>query len=189
MRKPQQIYGLEIPDDDYKMAAVMERDKLNFESPNKWVYVGADSKNPGFAKVGITMDDLASRSYGTNNPNFYLFCAFQLNQSTTVAELKNIEQNTISHLDEVFCDENGQTKRARHMESQRLSECYYDVNFEDFFVEVHDYMLDNYGQYFQTAEYVNGDGFTDGYALSWNFSSLLKPEVKRYFLRRILRGW
>uniref|UniRef100_UPI003CFA6F99 hypothetical protein n=1 Tax=Enterobacter cloacae complex sp. 280C5 TaxID=3395861 RepID=UPI003CFA6F99 len=40
MKKPQQMYDLQIPDDDYKMAAVMERDKLNFESPNKWFYIG-----------------------------------------------------------------------------------------------------------------------------------------------------
>ncbi|HHS9931473.1 TPA: hypothetical protein ACTW4B_003512 [Klebsiella pneumoniae] len=132
MKKPQQIYDLQIPNDDYKMAAVMERDKLNFESPNKWFYVGADSRDLSFAKVGITMGDLTSRSYGTNNPNFYLFCAFQCQQSTTEAQLKSIEKSAISYLDGVFCAENGQTKRARHMESQRLSECYYDVNFEDF---------------------------------------------------------
>lgn len=92
MKKPQQMYDLQIPDDDYKMAAVMERDKLNFESPNKWFYVGADSRDLGFAKVGITMGDLTSRSYGTNNPNFYLFCAFQCQQSTTEAQLKSIEK-------------------------------------------------------------------------------------------------
>ncbi len=188
MKKPQQMYDLQIPDDDYKMAAVMERDKLNFESPDKWFYVGADSRDLGFAKVGITMGDLTSRSYGTNNPNFYLFCAFQCQQSTTEAQLKSIEKSAISYLDGVFCDENGQTKRVRHMESQRLSECYYDVNFEDFFVEVHDYLLDNHVSYFQTCGFENEAGGDGGYALAWEFSSLLKPEVKRYFLNRILRG-
>jgi len=134
------------------------------------------------------MGDLTSRSYGTNNPNFYLFCAFQCQQSTTEAQLKSIEKSAISYLDGVFCDENGQTKRVRHMESQRLSECYYDVNFEDFFVEVHDYLLDNHVSYFQTCGFENEAGGDGGYALAWEFSSLLKPEVKRYFLNRILRG-
>ncbi len=188
MKKPQQMYDLEIPDDDYKMAAVMERDRLNFESPDKWVYVGADSRDPGFAKVGITMGDLTSRSYGTNNPNFYLFCAFQCQQSITEEQLKHIERGAISYLDEVFCDDFGQTKRARHAESQRLSECYYDVNFEDFFVQVHDYLMDNHVRYFQTCGFENEYGGDEGYALAWNFSSILKPEAKRYFLRRILRG-
>lgn len=188
MKKPQQIYDLEIPDDDYKMAAVMERDRLNFESPNKWFYVGADSTDSCFAKVGITMGDLRSRSYSSSNPNYYLFCAFQCQQSTTEDQLKKIERNALSYLDKVFCDENGQTKRGRHMESQRLSECYYDVNFEDFFVLLHDYLLDNYVSYFQTCVLKNEVGFDEGYALAWEFNQQLPEDVKRHFLSMILRA-
>lgn len=188
MRKPQQIYDLEIPDDDYKMAAVMESDRLNFESPNKWFYVGADSRDPGFAKVGITMGDLRSRSYSSGNPNYYLFCAFQCQQSTTEEQLKKIERSAISYLDDIFCDENGQTKRARHMESQRPSECYYDVNFEDFFVLLHDYLMDNHVSYFQTCGFENEVGVEEGYALAWEFNQHLSQDVKRRFRNMILRA-
>lgn len=87
MRKPYQSYDLEIPN-DFKTAAVMERDRINFESPNKWLYVGADCRNLNFAKIGITMNDLRSRSYSSANPNYYLFCAFQCQQSTTKEQLE-----------------------------------------------------------------------------------------------------
>lgn len=62
MRKPQQTFDLEIPD-DYKLASVLERDRADFESTNIWFYVGADYRDSRFAKVGITMGDLRSRSY------------------------------------------------------------------------------------------------------------------------------
>lgn len=188
MRKTQQIYDLEIPDDDYKMAIVMQRDKENFESPNIWFYVGADITNHGFAKVGITMGDLRSRSYSSANPNYFLFCAFQCDQCTTRLELESIEHAALNYLDAMFCWDNGLTKRARHVESQRLSECYYHINFEEFFACLHDYLLDNHGRYFQTADFENDEGFVEGYALSWQFFPRLKSEVKRQYLRKILRG-
>lgn len=187
MRKTPQTYDLEIPDDDYKMAAVMERDKVNFESPNIWFYIGADCINPGYTKVGITMGDLRSRSYSSANPNYYLFCAFQCNQSTTKLQLETIEHSALNYLDDVFRWDNGLTKRVRHMESQRLSECYYHIDFEDFFLCLHDYLLDNHDRYFQTATYMNDAGFEDGYALSWQFNPCLALNVKRHFLRMILR--
>ncbi len=111
----------------------MERDRINFESPNKWLYVGADCRNLNFAKIGITMNDLRSRSYSSANPNYYLFCAFQCEQSTTKEQLERIEQCALIYLDDVFRYDNGLTKRACHFESGYLSECYYDVDFEDFF--------------------------------------------------------
>lgn len=187
MRKTPQIYDLAIPEDDYKMAAVMERDKANFESPNIWFYLGADAINPSFAKVGITMGDLRSRSYSSANPNYYLFCAFQCDQSTTQLQLKSIENSSLNYLDNVFCGDNNLTKRACHRESQRLSECYYNIDFQEFFVCLHDYLLDQHGRYFQTAAYVNNHGFEEGYALSWQFNPSLAPHIKTHFLRLILR--
>ena len=133
MRKPQQTFDLEIPD-DYKLASVLERDRADFESTNIWFYVGADSRDSRFAKFGITMGDLRSRSYSTSNPNYYLFCGFQCKHDTTRADLKNIERDGLSYLDEYY------PNRAPHRESRRLSECFYDINFEDFFVDVHQYL-------------------------------------------------
>jgi len=187
VRKPQQSYDLEIPDDDYKMAAVMIRDKVNFESPYKWVYVGADARSPGDAKVGITMDDLRSRSYSTGNPGYYLLCAFQCDQRITQQQLEDIERSAMNYLDRVFVDDNGITKRVRHWESQRLSEWYYGINFEEFFVRVHDFLYDNYSTYFLVDAYTNELGEMDGQALSWFFNPQLEPGVSERYLRMILR--
>lgn len=182
MRKPLQTYNLEIPDDDYKLAEVMERHKANFESPNIWFYVGADSANPSFAKVGITMGDLRSRSYSSSNPNYYLFCAFQCDQGTTKSQLESIERKALAYLDDVFPG-----TRARHSESQRLSECYYDIDFEDFFVTLHDYLLDNHCSNFQTASFENEVGIEEGYALAWEFNPCLSRAEQRRFRNLILR--
>lgn len=101
MRKPQQTFDLEIPD-DYKLASVLERDRADFESTNIWFYVGADYRDRRFAKVGITMGDLRSRSYSSSNPDYYLFCGFQCKHDTTRADLKNIERDVLSYLDEYY---------------------------------------------------------------------------------------
>ncbi|HEA9924697.1 TPA: hypothetical protein RXU73_004352 [Yersinia enterocolitica] len=182
MRKPQQKYDLSIPNDDYKMAAVMEDDKANFESQKIWFYVGADNRDPGFAKVGITMNDMGSRSSYSGNPSFYLFCGFQCKHGTTQAQLRIIEQNVLNYLDEVY-----PTKRARHIDSQRLSECYYDINFEDFFSLLHDYLHDNHYSNFQIAGFENEIGIDEGYALAWQFNSCLPLEVQKRFRNLILR--
>lgn len=189
MRKPRQSYDLHIPDDDYKAAYIMERDKLNFESRSIWLYVGADYSNARYAKVGITMGDLASRSYSSANPRYFLFCAFQCYHNTTKEELERIEGDALAYLDDVFKEDNGQTKRARHFESQRLSECYYDINFEEFFACLHDYLWENHIRYFQTCDYVD-EGDTDcvyGGVLSWIFNPRVPFNIRRRFLRMIAR--
>ena len=182
MRKPPQTYDLEIPYDDYKMAAVMERDKENFESPNIWFYVGVDNNNPGFAKVGITMGDLSTRSYSTGNPGFYLFCAFQCIQGTTKSQLERIELGALAYLDSMFPNH-----RARHVESQRLSECYYNIDFESFFKCIHNYLLDNHRSNFQTAVFNNVVGGEGGHALALLFNHNLPHEVTIRLLSLILR--
>lgn len=174
MRKPQQTFDLEIPD-DYKLASVLERDRADFESTNIWFYVGADYRDRRFAKVGITMGDLRSRSYSSSNPDYYLFCGFQCKHDTTRADLKNIERDVLSYLDEYY------PNRAPHRESRRLSECFYDINFEDFFVDIHQYLHDKHYKHFQIM------GFQDGesYALSWLFNSCLPSSVVNHFLNAI----
>lgn len=182
LKKPQQTYDLEIPDDDYKAAWVMEQNKADFESTKIWLYIGADSRNPGYAKVGMTMGDMTTRSTSSASPTYYLFCAFQLRHGTTKQQLLSIENSAFAFLDGVYPGH-----RERHRESGRLSECYYDINFEDFFSCLHDYLYDNFHNYFQTCGYVNEVGEDAGSALAWHFSHLLPPEVQRRFLYRILR--
>ena len=185
MKKSKQTYDLPIPDDDYKMAAVMENHKANFESPNIWLYVGADLNNPNFVKVGITMGDLSTRSSSTTHPGYYLFCAFQCYHNTTVEELKQIEQGALNYLDSVF----GQDKRARHTESQRLSECYLGINFEIFFAHLHAYLWDHHIRHFQTAEYVHDTNpdWVYGSALSWEFNPRVSYEDRKRYLALIIQ--
>ncbi|MFQ1710771.1 hypothetical protein ACK39S_20150 [Aeromonas veronii] len=173
MRKPPQVYNLKIPDDDYKMAAVMERDKANFESSNIWFYVGADGRNPSFAKVGITQGDLSSRSYSSANPNYHLFCAFQCTQDTTNTQLKSIERNALAYLDSMFPN-----RRAHHWESQRLSECYYDIDFEVFLSCLHYYLFDKYCNNFITAVFMNEEGVEIGEGIAVLFNPHLPSRAR-----------
>lgn len=104
MKKPKVTYNLQLnPNADYKMAWIHERDQRNFESLTKWLYLGADLKDSRFAKVGLTMDDLASRSYSSANPNYYLFCAFKCRDNITKAEIENIERSAFEYLEHVTC--------------------------------------------------------------------------------------
>ncbi|MFV7771694.1 hypothetical protein [Shewanella marisflavi] len=181
MKKPQQIYNLEIPDDDYKIAALMEHDKANFESSKIWLYVGADSKNERFAKVGITMGDLGSRSYCSGNPHYHLFCAFQCYIHTTKLQLESIEKLALKHLDSLFPD-----CRVHHYESGKLSECYDDIDFETFLISLHDYLLDNHRNYFQTVA-IDGEGYEGAYELACEFNRHLPLEVGSRFRRLFVR--
>lgn len=185
MRKPHQPYDLPIPDDDYKAAYVMERDKLNFESTNIWVYLGADLNNPTFAKVGITMNDLRSRSSSTAHPSYYLFCAFQCDYDTTPEQLRQIERGALEYLDGVF----GPVKRVVHTESQRLSECYDGIHFEDFFFHLHDYLWEHHIRYFQTSSYVSDENpnWVYGSTLSSHFNDIVPSDVKEHYRNLILK--
>lgn len=182
MRKPSQAYDLPIPE-DYKIATVMQHDKANYESSMIWLYLGAVERHPDFAKIGITMGDLSTRSSSSANPDYHLFCAFQCDQRTTKEQLESIEQSALNYLDNVF----GQEKRARHKESQRLSECYYGINFTEFFLSLHDYLLDNHVRYFQTVGYYNDQGFEEAYSLSCYFNTLVSPIVQSRFIELIQR--
>ncbi|TPW45432.1 hypothetical protein FKD06_19425 [Serratia sp. SRS-8-S-2018] len=184
MKKPQQQYDLKIPNDDHKMATVMGNDKKNFESSDIWVYLAADSTNPGYAKVGITMGDLTDRSYDTGNPNYYMFCAFQCDHRTTQSELKGIERSVFRYLDEIYTNEDGSTKRRCFFESGRLSECYYDIDFKHFFVSLHNYLLEKHIRHFPTGNHFYGD---ERYALCMHFNNLLPPHVKTEFLNMVLQ--
>lgn len=180
VRKPTQTYDLPIPDDDYKAAFVQERDKANFESPNNWIYLGADIRNACYAKVGLTMGDLSSRSYSSANPNYHIFCAFQCYLSTSVEQLKGIEEGALAYLDIMFphC-------RAYHYESQVLSECYYDVSFKDFFISLHNYLHDYHLNNFMTDQHLNEMDENDGYTLSMLFNPRFPHSFNKEYIELV----
>jgi hypothetical protein len=182
MRKPTQTYDLHIPDDDYKMAVVQGRDKANFESPNIWIYLGADIRDPSYAKVGLTMGDLRSRSYSSANPNYHIFCAFQCFVGTTGEQLKRIEEGALAYLDNMFPN-----RRAYHYESQVMSECYYDINFNDFFISLHNYLHDYHQNNFMTGQHLNEFEKDDGYTLAMEFNPRIPLLIRRKYIELIKR--
>ncbi|OAD97861.1 hypothetical protein [Pantoea sp. OXWO6B1] len=182
MRKPTQTYDLHIPDDDYKMAVGMERDKANFESSNIWIYLGADKRDTCYAKVGLTLGDLRSRSYSSANPHYHIFCAFQCVVGTTGEQLRKIEKGALAFLDSMF-----PKRRAYHYESQILSECYYDINFSDFFVLLHDYLRDNHPNNFMEVEHLNEINEDDGSTLAMEFNPQIPLLIRRKYIELIKR--
>lgn len=142
MRKPQvseEILDELFFDDgrDYKMSQLIHDNRESFASVDKWLYLGADNRKSNFAKVGITEGNLTSRSYSSANPTYYLFCAFKFNHNVSKADMKFVEDDILSKLDEYWQDEYARSKRLRHHESNVLSECFDDVDFEDFYKDLH----------------------------------------------------
>ncbi|AFI89935.1 hypothetical protein EXT68_03790 [Pectobacterium parmentieri] len=188
MKKLKVAYSLPLdPNADYKMAWLHERDKRNFESLNKWLYLGADIKDDGFAKVGLTMDDLVSRSYSSANPNYYLFCAFKCRDNITKTEIKNIELGAVEYLELEFSNEDGTSNRARHAESGHLSECFYNINFTNFFISYHDYLYEKHHRDFLVTEFKNEFGDDEGNFLDCEFNPRFTLQEKNKFIRMLLR--
>ncbi len=137
---------------DYKMSQLLHDGRENFASVDKWLYLGADNRNSTFAKVGITGGDLASRSYSSANPSYYLFCAFQFKYNITKADMKLVEDDILSKLDEYWV-----SKRLYHYESNILSECYDDVDFEQIFKDLHYLIYSRHREKFQISGYQAND--------------------------------
>ncbi|EGK3609084.1 hypothetical protein IOT31_004317 [Escherichia coli] len=164
---------------DYKMQDILSEDKKNFESTKKWLYLGADYVNKNYAKVGITMGDLKSRSYSSANPNFYIFCAFKCKHDITEEQLKRIESEVLKFLDRCYTDDDGATKRMSHFESKRSSECYNDIDFMDFFVNLHEELYKNHSNYFLISGFKDEYGDDMGEFLDCEFNSRI-PKHKAY---------
>lgn len=144
MRKPISRYDLELdPYADYKMEIMHEHDKRNFESREKWFYVGADLFHKNRVKVGITMGDLGSRSYSSGNPDYFLYCAFKCQDSISKEQLRTIEMDVLKGLDIAYANQ-----RMMHAESQYRSEWYRDVKFDDFVIYVHRLLFKNHRSFF-----------------------------------------
>lgn len=179
MKREKLVYNLPIPEDDYKIQSIMTEDKKNFESVDKWLYVGADIKNEGFAKIGITTGNLQSRSYSSANPNYYIFCAFKCIHDISKKELKSIEEMVLSILDRKFTNEHGVTKRVRHFESNAMSECFYDIDFKDILYNVHLELYEKHRRYFSTSGLFDNDENDLGDVLDCEFNR--KISIKKAF--------
>jgi hypothetical protein len=148
--------------DDYKMERAWEETRLNFESTEKWLYLGADAVDSTFAKVGLTKGDLSSRSYSSARPDYYLFCAFKCRYDLPMETLRSIEFDILTRLQDRHRYSDGTTKRRRHFESGNLSECFYDVNFTEFFMDYHFEIYNEYRSSFVISGVDDGFGGSEG---------------------------
>lgn len=188
MKRTARKYELELdPFACYKLESVYNESKENFESTRKWLYLGASARDKGFAKVGITMGDLTTRSSSSESPGYYLFCAFKCRNNITRSQLEEIEKSALNYLEEVFVDSDGLTMRALHHESGRSSECFYDVDFFSFFSELHYYLYENHCNYFLRCGFENEVGGDEGDFLDCEFNpGFSRGEINK-FIRMILQ--
>lgn len=190
MKREKKNYELELdPFACYKMEYIHEKAKANYESTNKWLYLGADARDQTFAKVGITMGDLTSRSSSSANPRYHLFCAFKCDNDITTPKLKCIEKDVLSHLDGIFIKPNGSTMREVHCESGRISECFYGVDFLDFFRTLHYFLYEKHGNHFIGVEFYEDDEFNLhlGNYLDCEFNPHILLRERNKYIRMILQ--
>lgn len=188
MKRIARKYELELdPFACYKMESVYNESKENFESTKKWLYLGASARDSEFVKVGITMGDLTTRSSSSENPGYYLFCAFKCRSNISRSQLEEIEKSALSYLEKVFAYPDGLTKRAFHHDSRRSSECFYDVNFCDFFGELHYYLYENHCNYFMRHGFENELGGDEGDFLDCEFNGRLSRDEINRWIRIILQ--
>lgn len=165
-----------IISDDYKLADIEMDIMSNFESTERWLYLGADAANPDFARIGITMRDLRSRSYSSANPNYYLFCAFKCIHNLPVVNLKSMESDVLREFENYYRDQNGLTKRAKFYESDVFSDCFYNIDFEDFLRHLHYFLYTNYRQNFVISAMDYGFGVVDGEFIDCIFNQKVKNQ-------------
>lgn len=183
MKREQPLFKTSIDaTNDYKMQSILSENKKIFESTEKWLYLVADDANENYAKIGITMGDLQSRSYSSANPRYYIFCAFKCRYDIKKEQLERIESEVLKALDRRYTYDDGTTKRMLHFESKRPSECYNDIDFMDFFINLHDELYNHHSNYFLIGGLENGCGHDMGELLDCDFNSHISIE-KAYELR------
>lgn len=188
MKRTKREYDLELdPFADYKMEFIHNESKADFESTEKWLYLGANARDSGFAKVGITKGDLTTRSSSSESPSYYLFCAFKCRRNIEISKLKAIETSALKYLEGLFIYHDGSTKREFHQDSGRISECFYNVNFLDFFVELHYFLYENYCNYFSLMGFDNEAGSDDGEFIDCEFHRRMTREEINTHIRMILQ--
>lgn len=143
---------------DYKIDHVEMEARRNYESREKWLYLGADARDSTFAKIELTMGDLSSRSYSSARPSYYIFCAFKCRYYLSKPELETIEEDILSELEYIYSDSDGSTARLDHYESGRPSECFSPIDFQDFFVNLHLEIFEKHRDSFVISSLDDGAG-------------------------------
>lgn len=165
---------------DYKIEYVEQETRRNFESTDKWLYLGADILDANFAKIGMTWGDLTSRSYSSSRPSYYLFCAFKFKYNISIDEVKRVENAVLSRIDEWHRNQDGSSKRMVHYESGRPSECFYPVDFFNFYKDVHLEIYDHHRDSFVICGNENGFGIDEGEFVYCIFNSRQNERHNEY---------
>lgn len=191
MRKPTSVIDYSELEsgfyDDYESEQMKHDAVQSLESVDKWLYLGADISNSNWAKIGITLGDLRSRSYSSANPNFYIFCAFKFEWNVTKEQIRRVEMELLNMFDKIFTDRFGNPNRLRHYESRKLSECYYPVDFSYFLDNLHNELFHNYSRFFVICGYENEIGDVDGATVMCEFSPTLDIETIRHLRNRLMQ--
>lgn len=147
---------------DYKTYYLEQIERKNFNSVDKWIYLGSDIVDSSFVKVGLTMGNLTTRSYSSSRPTYYIFCAFKCLPHVSEQELTDIERDVLSRIDDYHRNSDGTSKRMFHYDSGRISECFHPVDFMRFFVDLHQLIYNSYRSRFVCKAYDDGSGLAVG---------------------------
>lgn len=188
MKREKLFFDTDVdPLEDYKIQYVMDEIRRNYESTDSWLYLGADAGNVGFAKIGITMGDLTSRSYSSGNPNYYIFCAFKCKYNISKAQLESIERDILEKFDKYYTNSDGSSKRLPHIESKRLSECFYDIDFLDFFKNLHAELFNFHSNMFLICGLEDEFGNIIGDFLDCEFNPIIPMEQRKKYRDMIIQ--
>lgn len=134
--------------------------KKKFESTEKWLYLEGDSCDPTFARIGITVGNLGSRSYRLTRPTSYLFCAFKFKHDISELEAECVKEEVLYRMDAMYIDRFN-TTRLDHYESGRITESFQPVDFIQFYKDVHFDLYINHRESFVIADYKGYGEFVD----------------------------
>ncbi|MBY8157086.1 hypothetical protein KW508_03545 [Vibrio fluvialis] len=88
---------------------------------NDWIYIGADREKQNWSKVGMTTRGLETRHTSSQNPDYFIFSAFNI----VNGDVHKIESELLNLLER----KNPQT-RQNHLSTGSKSECFYINPYE-----------------------------------------------------------
>ncbi|EGR2842062.1 hypothetical protein DBT73_RS13125 [Vibrio parahaemolyticus] len=86
----------------------------NNHRPNSWIYIGADCEKLEWSKVGKTTGKLETRHRSPQNPNYFIYAAFEIYDD----KVHEIEEHIHDQL------ANYELDNIRHFTTGNQSECY-----------------------------------------------------------------
>ena len=81
----------------------------------------------------------------------------------------------------------GDSRRLKHYESGKLSECYYPIEFSFVFEKLHRILFENYSLYFEKIGHENEIGEVDAATLFCEFSPTLSKNEQNRLLQRLMQ--